>query len=135
MQRALIIDDDTVSKDCLSEILTGLQFEVMGAASGQAGLDLCRTADFDIIFTDVYMPEMDGIEVIAILKQLQLPSRVVVITGGASCFNSGFITGTMRLMGVDSVIHKPVTQRKILDVLDIIALQTTCGKVMHDRVG
>src|SRR5207248_251590 len=58
----LVIDDEEFVRETLAEMLADLDHEVTTVASGRGGMGLVRSQEFDVVFTDLAMPEMDGWE-------------------------------------------------------------------------
>jgi DNA-binding NtrC family response regulator len=77
--KILVVDDEEGARDALQVILED-EFDVTAAASGTDALDLCHHTRFDLIFLDVAMPEIDGIETLKRLKALSEPTDVVMIS-------------------------------------------------------
>ena len=80
MPRILIIDDEAPIRRVLRDILENESYQVDDAASGMNALQLVKDQDFDAVFCDIKMPEMDGIEVLeAIRKESDVP--VIMLSG------------------------------------------------------
>jgi len=77
--KILVVDDEEGARDALQVILED-EFDVTTAASGTEALDLCQHSHFDLIFLDVSMPEIDGIETLKRLKALSERMDVVMIS-------------------------------------------------------
>jgi DNA-binding NtrC family response regulator len=77
--KILVVDDEEGARDALEVILED-EFDVTTAASGTEALDLCHYTHFDLIFLDVSMPEIDGIETLERLKALSDRTDVVMIS-------------------------------------------------------
>lgn len=89
MAKILIIDDERAIRNTLKEILEFEGYTVEVAENGRAGLDRALTGAYDLIFTDIKMPEMDGMEFMAkyregMAQQNNEEAPVVVITGHGS---------------------------------------------------
>ena len=89
MAKILIIDDERAIRNTLKEILEFEGYTVEVAENGRAGLDRALTGAYDLIFTDIKMPEMDGMEFMAkyregMTQQNSEEAPVVVITGHGS---------------------------------------------------
>ncbi len=69
MAKLLIIDDERGIRNTLREILADEGHEVEVAENGKQGLEMAQAKTFDLIFSDIKMPEMDGIEVLKALKE------------------------------------------------------------------
>lgn len=89
MAKILIIDDERAIRNTLKEILEFEGYTIDVAENGRAGLDRALTGAYDLIFTDIKMPEMDGMEFMAkyregMAQQNSEEAPVVVITGHGS---------------------------------------------------
>ena len=60
MNRILVIDDEPDISDLIRQVLTRLGFQVKTASNGQQGLKLLDNASFDLVVTDMCMPDLDG---------------------------------------------------------------------------
>ena len=80
MPRILIIDDEAPIRRVLRDILENESYQVDDAATGMEALQIIKDQDFDAVFCDIKMPEMDGIEVLeAIRKESDVP--VIMLSG------------------------------------------------------
>ena len=83
MAKLLIIDDERGIRNTLREILADEGHETEVAENGKQGLEMAQAKAYDLIFSDIKMPEMDGLELLAALKQGEetIETPVVMITG------------------------------------------------------
>ena len=81
MTRILIVDDEKEVRDVLARMLKGAGFEVLKAASGEQALQLADTTRVDLVITDLWMPGMNGVEVLQELEKRRLGVEVVVLSG------------------------------------------------------
>lgn len=83
MAKILIIDDERGIRNTLREILADEGYEVDVAENGKQGLEMAQAKAYDLIFTDIKMPEMDGIELLSALKSGEeaIETPVVMISG------------------------------------------------------
>lgn len=79
--RILVIDDEPVIRDLLSDLLSRKGYEVDTAEDGASGLKMAGVKQYSVVFTDIRMPGMNGVEVYKRLKKLSPSSRVIVMTG------------------------------------------------------
>jgi len=101
--RLLIVDDEEIMRTFLNEVLRDEGYEIELAASGREAVDLLVGATFDIVLTDIVMPELDGLGVVAASKKLPYEVDVIVMTGYASMETA---VESMKLGAVD-YITKP----------------------------
>lgn len=79
MAKLLIIDDERGIRNTLKEILADEGHEVEVAENGKQGLEMVHARAYDLIYSDIKMPEMDGMELLSALKDEEIP--IVMITG------------------------------------------------------
>ena len=81
MAKILIIDDERAIRNTLKEILEFENYVVEVAEDGRVGLEMASATAYDLIFSDIKMPEMDGIELLSALREADVDSPVVMISG------------------------------------------------------
>lgn len=80
----LTIEDDSDLRNCFVTFFSDLGYQVHQAANGREGLEIFNEKKPDLVFTDLTMPEMDGIQVVSFLKESSPETPVVVISGNGS---------------------------------------------------
>jgi CheY-like chemotaxis protein/anti-sigma regulatory factor (Ser/Thr protein kinase) len=80
MARILVVDDDRTTRHVLSKVLTSAGFTTSVAKDGVEALKTLRSKRFDLLLLDVWMPRMNGIELLAKLRTRKTRPRVVVMT-------------------------------------------------------
>ena len=81
---ALVIDDDKVTLELLTFQLESEGFEVTTAESGESGLELIKQNEFDVILTDLHLPDVSGIGLVKSSKDLAPQTEIIMITGDGS---------------------------------------------------
>ena len=84
MIRILLAEDDEVMRSYLDRALTRSGYDVSAAATGGDALDLLQSGTYDLLLTDIVMPEMDGIELAQRAQELDPAPKVMFITGFAA---------------------------------------------------
>jgi two-component system nitrogen regulation response regulator NtrX len=109
----LIIDDERAIRRALKEILEFEECVVQEAEDGKQGLALSQQKDFDLIFCDIKMPAMDGLEFLAKAMQLNIESPIIMISG------HGTIDTAVQAIkdGAFDFIEKPLDLNRILVTL------------------
>ena len=77
--RVLIVDDDEIARDLLSEALSGAGYEVSAARNGREALEILRTGVFRLVISDWEMPEMNGLELCRRIRERHFSSYVYLI--------------------------------------------------------
>jgi CheY-like chemotaxis protein len=110
--QVLVIDDDAVVGRSFDRVLSEKGYEVSTALSGEEALDTIENTEFDVVFTDIKMPGMDGLEVAERIKAKCPWTPVVVITGYGTEENEARAS----VLGVSGFVHKPLTPEIIESV-------------------
>ena len=116
MARILIIDDDEAMRYLLRQILTSAGYDVCEAADGAAGARLFRQERPELVITDIFMPEQDGIETILALKREFPTVKIIAISGGGQNGDLNYLAMT-RTLGADRVLRKPFTHQELLTIV------------------
>ena len=110
MAKILIIDDERAIRRALREILEFEEFEVDEAENGKQGLDKAKAEEYDIIFCDIKMPELDGMEVLDGLLKAKVDTPVIMISG-----HGNIETAVQAIKkGAFDFIEKPLDLNRIL---------------------
>ena len=84
MPRILLAEDDTSMREYLQRALTRVGYEVAAVGCGTEAMPLLESEHFDLLLTDIVMPEMDGIELAQRCAELSAHTKVMFITGFAA---------------------------------------------------
>ena len=113
MKKILIIDDERSIRNALKEILEFEGFSVIDAEDGESGLTILKQQTIDLVFCDIKMPKMDGIEVLDQIIQHNEGIPIVMISG------HGTIDTAVEAIkkGAFDFIEKPLDLNRILVTL------------------
>lgn len=114
-KRVLYVDDNEINLRVVAALMEALGIAVSCCSSPQQALDLLEREAFDIIFTDIHMPEMTGFDVLRELRQRPGPNRtapVVALTADLTRTGAEY-----RALGFDGFIPKPVSLRPLAEML------------------
>jgi CheY-like chemotaxis protein len=110
-RRVLVVDDDAVVGRSISRVLGGGGYQVRETLSGSEALEELRHQRYDLVFTDLRMPGLDGLEVASRVRREHPGLPVVVVTG----YGSERSETRARDLGVAAFLRKPLTPEMILD--------------------
>ena len=110
--QVLVIDDDAVIGRSFDRVLSDKGYEVSTALNGEEALKDMENTEYDVVFTDIKMPGMDGIEVAERIKARCPWTPVVVITGYGTTENEAKAS----VLGVNGFIRKPLTPEMIENI-------------------
>lgn len=124
MARILIIEDDEKVRAILCQILRLAGHDVTAAANGVLGVAAFRKSPAELVITDLFMPEMDGLETIFELKRLCREVKCIGISGATDAIARATLAAATRL-GADRTLAKPFTRNQLLDVVNRVL--APCG--------
>ena len=110
--KVLVIDDDAVVGRSFDRVLSDKGYDVSTALSGEEALQTMNDSEFDVVFTDIKMPGMDGLEVTERIKERCPWTPVVVITGYGTEENEA----KAAVLGASGFVRKPLTPEIIESV-------------------
>jgi len=130
--RILAVDDEEIILDSFRKILVLAGYSIDTVERGSEVLGLIRQNDYDFVFTDLRMPEMDGVEVTKAVKHLRPDIDVIVITGFASIETA---VETVKFGAVD-YIQKPFAEDELLEFVKtaLIRRQDNLEKQMRPKI-
>lgn len=121
MSAILVIDDDAAVLSLLRRALEHEGHLVEEALNGSVGVQLYRTRPFDLVVTDLYMPEQDGIETIQELRELDPSCRILAVSGEVPRV-TGSALQDARMLGADAVLAKPFDVAALMVIVhDLLA--------------
>ena len=116
MAKILIIDDEEQVRLYLRSILEPEGYEVVEAPDGKVGLQLYREEPVDLIITDVFMPEKEGLETIRELRSEYPEVKIIAISGGGRDIDLDFLPLAKQL-GALRTLKKPFDRQEMLDAV------------------
>ena len=114
----LIVEDDDWSRNVFALLLQQASHEVTCAAHGRDALALLRVRRFDVVLTDIIMPEADGLEVITAAQKLQPRARIVAMTGGSSHMGQDYCARLAEAMEGRPVLLKPFNAQELIAAVE-----------------
>lgn len=119
MKRVLIIDDAGFDRTIIGAMLTQTGFDVIGdAENGKEGIRMALELNPDIITLDKMMPDMDGMEVLKVLNEENISSKIVLISGDdLSC-----VKDEAMKLGAKDFLKKPISKNELKEKLENLFL-------------
>jgi DNA-binding response OmpR family regulator len=121
LAKILIIDDDAGMRRTIGRILRSAGHEVAEAQNGLEGIELFQANRPDIVVTDIFMPQKEGIETIRELRQEHLSTLILAISGGPTSpppRPPGPFLGMAQDFGADGTLAKPFRAEDLLLEID-----------------
>ena len=109
-ERILVVEDEEIARENLVHILAKAGYRPKAAADGRQALAALAEEAHDLVLTDLRMPEMDGMELLAAVKRRYPEVEVIVVTGHAAVDSA---VAAMR-QGAFTYVAKPVQVAEVL---------------------
>ncbi len=112
-KRILVAEDDATTRQWIVGILRAEKFAVTAVADGRAALEKLRQSKFDLVVLDVWMPKMNGLDVLAAMHRKKAPPKVIVITSDDT---PGTLLAAVREQA-HNYLAKPVERQTLLTLV------------------
>jgi len=113
MAKVLVVEDTPAVRMAIVDVLEALGHAVTEAENGRLAAETLGTATFDLVITDVLMPEADGIEVIKTVRRLHPGTKILAISGGAPNLPAGYALKLTEMFSADAVLYKPFMNEEL----------------------
>ena len=119
LRRVLVVDDDPAVRKSFDRVLTGKGYAVITAENGEEALRKLNEEKYDLVYSDIRMPGMSGLEVAEKVRARRPWTPVVIITG----YGTDIAEERAKAAGVSKFLHKPLSPAMIEDsARDVLAV-------------
>ena len=112
--RIMVIEDNKWFGEALKERLELDGHFVSLAVSGQEGIRSLERQHFDLVLSDLKLPDLSGLEIAGIVRQLRRQAFIAIMTGDVAALDNSLLKGD----GVDAILHKPWKEPELQQVID-----------------
>lgn len=116
MANIVVIDDEPGVLTMISAVLERAGHGVVAFDNGKKGIDYLRRQASNLLITDIFMPEMDGLETVKIARALDPKMPIIVVSGGGSRGEMQYLAFAHRF-GATATLGKPFRPRDLLDLV------------------
>lgn len=117
MAKILVIDDDDIIRALIRKMLERAGHAVVDTANGRQALEMYRQEAVELIITDLFMPDKEGMEVIRELREENAAAKIIAISGGSSLDSMDYLE-IARLIGASKTLTKPFGWKQLLTTVD-----------------
>ena len=119
MAKILLVEDDDLVRDMLTQILQRASHAVICAANGEEATEYLKTTTPDIMVTDIIMPKKSGITLISEVKNRHPDMEIIAISGGGRLDPTGYLDLSESL-GASVSFEKPIDNTALLMAIDLL---------------
>src|SRR5688572_8539872 len=115
----LVVDDEPELRDLIGRVLVDAGHRVTCAENGEQASRLISGERFDVVLTDVIMPEKDGMQVITELRRKHPEVRIVAMSGGGHVSREQYLK-IAKGLGAHALLQKPFSNDELMQVVESV---------------
>ena len=115
--RVLLVEDDDMVRRVVRKMLERGGHDITEAGNGRLALERLKTGAFDLVITDIIMPDMEGVETLMTVRRLYPDVKVIAMSGGGRTGDMDFL-GAAEKLGASAILRKPFTLGALAEALD-----------------
>jgi CheY-like chemotaxis protein len=112
-----VVDDRPDVRLAFMYMLEASGYQVAEASNGAEALVCLAREKIDVILTDLYMPGMDGLALLRIVKQSPAPRPYLIAMSGSPHLGTGAALEAARVLGADAVLNKPLSRDQLVGTI------------------
>lgn len=120
----LIIDDDETLTEGLKRLLYRNGYAVHTARNGKEALEFLAAEQVDLVITDIFMEEMEGLETLVAVKRHYPEIQIIAMSGGAKIMDRDCLD-MAQVLGADKILRKPIIIHTLLDTIKELSSRLT----------
>lgn len=113
MAKILVVEDSPAVRLSVVAYLESIGLEIVEAENGRLALEALAKQSFDLVITDVLMPEVDGVELIKAIRSSHEGTKVLAMSGGAPNLPAGYVLKMTEMFNADAVLYKPFLNKEL----------------------
>ncbi|MFC1766460.1 response regulator transcription factor [Planctomycetota bacterium] len=122
MAHILVAEDDSNIRTIIASILECQGHSIHEAADGIEAFSLAQKESYDLLVTDIGMPEKDGIELITDLRKLMPDLTILAISAGGICSAGHYLDQAIEC-GANQTLRKPFSRQQLINAVDTLLMK------------
>jgi CheY-like chemotaxis protein len=123
MPRILLIDDDPLMRRAMIAPLERHGHQIAEAGDGLAGLVAYKETVFDLVITDIIMPDMEGLETVLALRKFSPKVKIIAMSAGGKGNADDYLELAKRF-GAHRTLRKPFTSEELISTVEAVLAET-----------
>ena len=116
--RILVVDDEPAAQQAIADMLEDVGHEVLMARSGLGAMVDLLDQCYDLLITDIVMPELDGWELITLVREKRPKMPVIAISGGGKLLRKEVAVTVSSALGADAILLKPFSPEALVSAVE-----------------
>jgi CheY-like chemotaxis protein len=118
--KILLVEDDQLLSTLIQKALSRQEYEITAAKNGNEAIEKARAESFDLIITDIFMPDKEGIEVIQEIKEIHPGIKIIAISSDGLAGRSSFLK-IAEASGAHACLSKPFNPAQLVEKVSELA--------------
>lgn len=114
----LVADDEPLLCETMRNVLLTRGYSVTCVDSGKAAVEKLKAGRFDVVLTDIFLPDVDGLQIISETRQRQPHAKIIAVSGGGAYMGCSEALKVARQLGACTSLEKPFNVDELLRVVD-----------------
>lgn len=119
MGKILLLEDEDLFRTLVKKVLTDEKHDVTALGSAVRAIDLAREKCFDLLITDLIMPDKEGIETIMEFRELAPATKIIAMSGGGKESPDSYLYFAEKL-GAAKTLSKPFSRQELIDTVNTV---------------
>lgn len=119
--RLLVVDDNEDMRQSMKRLLEHFGYQVEIAPNGARAFEMQSKVGADVLITDIFMPDTDGLETIRNFRAAFPHVKIIAMSGGGASIREADYLSTASVAGADAVLRKPFSKESLLKALEDLA--------------
>ena len=120
LRRLLVVDDNEDMRQSMKRLLEHFGYEVRVAENGRHAMEVQQRSPSDVLISDIFMPDTDGLETIKQFRDSFPATRIIAMSGGGASLEADYLS-TAAVVGADAILRKPFSKESLLKALEGLA--------------
>jgi CheY-like chemotaxis protein len=121
LRRLLVVDDNEDMRQSMKRLLERFGYEVQIASDGARALQMQQASAAEVLITDIFMPDTDGLETISRFRSEYPDVKIIAMSGGGASLREADYLSTATVAGADAVLRKPFSMDALLEAVRDLA--------------
>jgi len=125
--KILVVEDDPRLRNMICDVLDACGYEVTMADDGLQAMERLKRSCPDIVITDIFMPNVDGIE-LAVQIRREMPATSIIGMSGGGIIAKDDVLDIARRLGAPRTLSKPFTVEELVEAVEVTIAETSCRR-------
>ena len=134
METILIVEDNNDFRTTVDRMLRSAGYQTRTVEDHRRVADVVQEGQFDLVVTDVFMPEFDGLEVIRMVRRIKPACPIIAVSGGGAYLAAPSGLRLAEACGANAALYKPFGRAELTDTVAALLARPQCDAMARNPV-